>query len=132
MGRRSSNRIVAEQRASTHSARVAAAPNLFLFPRLSLLSLIEDRRLYDPSHDYRRARGLSRLDQSVVVAKPRSRVVGSRRGFVGDVFSFKDAKRVAVCLRRKERREVMFAKRKTGKGSRAPRRRNYYSSVSCR
>lgn len=40
--------------------------------------------------------------------------------------------KVALCVRRKVRREVIFAKRKFGAGSRARfRRRNYWSEVSC-
>ncbi|AJK28318.1 hypothetical protein [Eel River basin pequenovirus] len=46
--------------------------------------------------------------------------------------SFADPQRTFICVRRKRRKEVMFALRKTGKGSAArKRRRNFWSRVSC-
>lgn len=38
---------------------------------------------------------------------------------------------VTVCVRRKERRETLFALRKTGKGARSRKRRNSWSDVRC-
>lgn len=38
---------------------------------------------------------------------------------------------VMVCVRRKSRREVLFALRRTGKGGRARRRRSEFSNVRC-
>lgn len=46
---------------------------------------------------------------------------------------FLDSNRTVVCWRRKIRRAVLFAKGKTGKGSRNPnRRRNENSNIVCR
>lgn len=39
---------------------------------------------------------------------------------------------VLVCIRRHTRKEVLFAKGKTGKGSRSPKRLNAYSKVRCK
>lgn len=39
---------------------------------------------------------------------------------------------VVRCVRRKQRREVLFAKRRTRKGSGARRRRNQFSNTHCR
>lgn len=39
--------------------------------------------------------------------------------------------KVAICVRRKTRREVLFAKRKTRKGSGANKTRNFWSDVKC-
>ena len=44
---------------------------------------------------------------------------------------FRQAKYVAICVRRKERREVLFATRGRGKGARTPKRRNRWSNVRC-
>lgn len=46
-------------------------------------------------------------------------------------FKFAVPEKVTVCVRRKQRREVLFAKRKTGKGAKARRRRNYYTAIHC-
>lgn len=40
-------------------------------------------------------------------------------------------KKVAICIRRKQRREVILALGKGGKGARARRRRNRWSDVDC-
>lgn len=46
--------------------------------------------------------------------------------------AFEVPKRTVVCVRRKVRREVMFAKRRTGKGSsRSYRHRSQWSDVRC-
>lgn len=45
---------------------------------------------------------------------------------------FHNPKQVLVCVRRKQRREVLFAKMKTGKGARARRhKRNKWSEIQC-
>lgn len=45
---------------------------------------------------------------------------------------FSEPKQVAVCVRRKQRREVIFAKNKAGKGARARyRKRNLWSGTKC-
>ena len=45
--------------------------------------------------------------------------------------AFSQPKQVAVCIRRKARREVLFAKNRTGKGARSRRTRNQWSDVKC-
>lgn len=45
--------------------------------------------------------------------------------------AFVNPSRVGICIRRKVRREVLFALRKHGKGARSPRRRNFWSEVVC-
>lgn len=50
-----------------------------------------------------------------------------------DHYRFERPKQLPLCERRQRRKEVLFAKRLTGKGSRARfRRRNELSNVSCR
>ena len=44
---------------------------------------------------------------------------------------FEDASTVAICVRRKERREVLHAKRKIRKGGGSGRRHHWYSKIKC-
>lgn len=46
--------------------------------------------------------------------------------------AFNVPRETLVCVRRKVRRKVIFATRKTGKGSRSPRKLSRYSGVSCK
>ena len=104
-----------------------------LLSRSSLLD-IEDRRSFHPLQDYRPAKGSSKL-ASVLYVRP----VGDRKPakakskWSPETFSFTIPKKVSLCVRRHQRREVLFALKKTGKGSRKrERRRNYFSDVSCK
>lgn len=91
---------------------------------------VEDRRLWHPEPDL--VQGLSKLAPTVV-AKPAKARPGGRTGPSPDVFKFAVPEKVAVCVRRKQRREVIFAKGRAGKGAKARyRRRNDRSNVSCR
>lgn len=129
MSRRRSSRV---QRDVYSIASRAAVPfDLYAFRRLSVLpSLIkslEDRRVYHPERYYRPARALSKLAGSVKL----KRVAGNRqRLFAPDVLRFAIPEKVAVCVRRKERREVIFALKRFGRGG--ARRRSYFSDVSCK
>lgn len=57
--------------------------------------------------------------------------VSSARARAPDFTWFAQPRHVLVCVRRKERREVLFATRGRGKGSRTPKRRNAWSNVRC-
>lgn len=46
--------------------------------------------------------------------------------------AFAEPDRVLVCIRRQKRKEVLFAKRKAGRGGMRPPRRNWMSYISCR
>lgn len=92
----------------------------------SLVRSIEDRRFFHPERDYRPALSFGRRS-SVVIS---SSVAGRHVGVPARV-RFDLPERVAKCVRRKERREVMFAKRKTRKGAGSRRRRDWWSDVSC-
>lgn len=48
------------------------------------------------------------------------------------IITFEAPDRVAVCIRRKRRKEVLFAKRKAGRGGNRPPRRTWLSKISCR
>lgn len=98
--------------------------------RRRLVRLVEDRRHYDPVGDYRRARGLSRLASAVRLKRDSDATDHSNR-LRRDVFRFAIPEKVAICVRRKTRREVLFAERRIHSGAGARRARNYYSDVSC-
>lgn len=89
---------------------------------------VEDRRLFHPLGRVRPA--LSVSGQAHSLALPR----GSSRGvFLSSAVAFKSHKRVSICVRRKRRKEVIFALGRNGRGGsfRKPRR-NFYSDVECR
>lgn len=112
------------------SNRRLSAPSLLdslrLMASLSTLREIEDRRQFHPERQFRAARSLSKpLHRLVVSSTPKGRMpVGVR---------FEDPHKVLVCVRRNQRKEVLHALRKTGKGKAAkrPRRRSYYTDVRC-
>lgn len=93
-----------------------------LRPPVELLE-VEDRRTFHPLGGFRPARSLGpRSDARVQVRR-------FRPFRYSDVFQFAVPDRVAVCVRRRERREVLHAKRSLGRGA---GRRNYWSGISCR
>lgn len=100
-----------------------------------------DRREYHPLGRARppvKLNGVPRVRlqakrKPVATVKP-SFVAGDVNGAVADSLrgvQFEDARRVAICVRRRRRREVMFAIKKAGKIGQRPPRRNFYSEVSC-
>lgn len=111
------------------------------------LSFVEDRRRFDPEGDYAPARSASRRDQARILDSLTSPIpdpgrAGQLRSIARpkrsasffnsrSVFQFAVPRKVALCVRRKRRKEVLFAKRRTGKGARTPKRRNYWSEISC-
>lgn len=92
-----------------------------------VLTDIEDRRTFHPDGYFREARDLSGTPTSARLRDTRSRTARHQ------VLALDDHRHpVLVCVRRKQRREVIFAKRKHRKGAGARRRRrNYYSNVRC-
>lgn len=104
----------------------------------TVLQEIEDRRTYHPLGRSRPAR-FSTGGPSHVTVKDRPR---NGRFRYSDPFgssgtkafvAFTRPSAVAICVRRKTRKEVLFAKRKAGRGgSQRRHRRNWFSKVSCR
>lgn len=89
-----------------------------------LVRQLEDRRQFHPSRSLRPAGAMSRAARSLV--EPAA--VGSRTPGL----KFADPEKVSRCVRRKDRREVLFAKRLTRKGAGAShRRRNWFSAIGC-
>lgn len=99
--------IYAQQMAMLAKRQAAAA----------VLTQLEDRRRYNPTK---------------TVAAPRAtRRSATRLVDHGNQLGWAEPFRVAICTRRAIRRQIMFAIKKTGKGARAKRNRNYWSDVRC-
>lgn len=94
---------------------------------------LEDNRTFHPSGSSRAPRFAVRLSARDRQPSPRQRQVGYRpRSQTKAVIAFEQPDQVVLCVRRKERREVLFAKRRHGRGGRRPRRRTWKSQISCR
>lgn len=109
-------------------------PALSPLPSLSVnfspAPVVDDRRAYHPLADYRPALTIDGRPAPVQRKAVTSRFKPLPLG--REITAFAVPKTVSVCVRRGVRREVMFAKRLTRKGSSARRSRNFLSSVSCR
>lgn len=93
-----------------------------ILPKSSVLSQVEDRRRFTPTT----APILRTVKGKVAAFKPQFPF-----GVRGPVV-FELPKQAVVCLRRKMRRQVLFAKRKTRRGSGSRRRRNSTSRYKCK
>lgn len=92
------------------------------------LQQIEDRRRYHPLRALAPAQTFSNRAQRRLVEKPRL----TREVFPSLRLGFAVPSKVAACVRRKSRREVLFAIKGTGPGSRQKRRRrNELSNIQC-
>lgn len=108
-------------------------------PKLNLRP-VEDRRTWHPQGKKRPAASLDAPRHRLVVSsKPLSHPAPSRRAkpsvaraTLPHTVQFAAPARVLICIRRKKRKEVLFAKKLTGKGARARRhRQSEYTGVKC-
>lgn len=118
-----------------------ASPRLLSLPRLiqptslanfNHLRAIEDRRTYHPQK-HRSAKSLDRSHHDLVTPVTRSGNKNKDRFAylrLPSAVQFKAPKKVLICIRRKRRKEVLFAFKKTKGGSRR-HRRNYFSDIRC-
>lgn len=112
-------------------------PNRRLPPRVSslfsrpLLS-VSDRRQFHPDDMFAPVFSYDRRSRKIVErnVNPVRKSTQYASPF-GSSFGFAVPHKVSLCVRRKQRREVLFALKRTGKGSRTPKRRNYWSDVRC-
>jgi len=88
-----------------------------------------DRRVFHPDGRFRPAPVLVRAARRLVVARPKR--PGRSAMQLNHRIGFAIPAKVMICVRRKERREVIFAKRYSGKGARSRKTRNIWSSVQC-
>lgn len=100
-------------------------------PRLHFdLTPVEDRRQYHPLNVFRPARTVFGSKVGPLrVARPSA---GATRKRLPIGVRFDVPAQVAVCVRRKRRKEVLHALKRVGKGSGGgKRRRNFWSGVQC-
>lgn len=98
-----------------------------------------DNRLFHPDPVTRtisEPRSASRLviPRESAVSPRRSvqdRPGNSRTARLPHQLAFSQPKQVSVCIRRKARREVLFAKQRTRKGAGSRRHRNQWSEIKC-
>lgn len=103
-------------------------------PSSTLLSDIEDRRTYHPDGPSRPARSLDRPTHTLVLPVHPKNVNKSRAGLsaLPKTVQFQAPKKVLVCIRRNQRKQVLHALKLTGKGSKARRhRKTEYTSIRC-
>lgn len=115
---------------------VRTIPRIVRVPSRSRLILIEDRRTWTPEASlvpsqtaiYRR----TPLKKVSGVPTYRLKVKPSPRRSIPPGIQFADQQRLVLCIRRKQRKQVLHALRKVGKGQkhRNPKR-NFWSSISC-
>lgn len=102
---------------------------------LTPLSVFEDRREWNPEGDNAPARSFNKSRHRLVSIprRPRKSVAYIKPNFyTPDVVAFHAPRKVLICVRRKRRKEVMFALNKAGKAGQRSPRFNEYSEVSCR
>lgn len=89
---------------------------------------LQDRRLFHPERDWS-IYDLEGKPATYKLSHPQrpARFYDPTTARIG----FSHPLRIKECLKRKMRREVLFAKRKTGKGSGSPRRLTLLSSIKC-
>lgn len=109
----------------------AYIPRLPSRPAVALRA-VEDRRHFHPDQAYRPALGFSRRDQSRVVLRNPTKVAKRyNRLVIPDVFGFRAPNYVAICIRRKIRKEVIHALKLEKRGAGGAKRRNFWSGVKC-
>lgn len=106
------------------------------------LRQVEDRRRFHPEGFYAPAATIGpRWSRSLVVSSLQKRPVQSSTrssmrswlpGALPSRLRFKSPERVAVCVRRSIRREVLHAFKKTGRGGQRKPRFSWHSQISCR
>lgn len=116
-------------------AKPIRLPRLTQLPSVTLKT-IEDRRTHYPDPYTRPAaslpRSASRLVVSPNVNKPYVKTKPTHPGAIPTGVSFAVPDRVAICVRRNRRKEVLHALKRVGKGSgRSKRRKSRFSGVSC-
>lgn len=103
--------------------------------RSTFVIIPADRREFDP--DPYVARSFSNRSARVTVAPPtiksRPAVRNGRPKFFPsrEQHVFAAPQSVAICVRRKQRREVLFAKKLKTSGRGRSKRRNYHSNIRC-
>ena len=93
------------------------------------LRLLEDRRTFHPDKMTRPAGAVTK--KATRLRAGRSSSISRPHGPLPHHVGFSIPKQVAICIRRKIRKQVLFAKNKTRKGSGSRRNRNEWSDIVC-
>lgn len=145
MGRRSRNRSGQEERDPSPIANDPLDSLLFepVSPATPFspspvpfddLAEIQDRRLFHPDPDYvGTITGDAEIGEVYSPSVPRktNKKHPLQTSMPRGVMAFSQPAHVAVCVRRQQRREVLHALRKTGRGGSARRRYNHNSKIRC-
>jgi len=122
-GRRGNTLSTANRRLPTLSPS-----NPWAMSDYSLLSEVEDRRTYHPDGPVRSPRDVRGLRVSTSAApRPPKDPWAATPSRV----AFSVPQEVLVCVRRKQRKEVLHALNKTGKSGQKRPHRNYFSDIQC-
>lgn len=108
---------------------LTSLPTVRSYPR-TVLTAIDDRRTFDFEPATRPARlfsGSTATTTATPVAKKSERA----RSRVPYQIAFSAPQETLVCIRRKQRREVLHAHKKTGKRGQRRRRWSTYSDTKC-
>lgn len=124
-----------ERGATATSNQRLLEPSISITPSRSYLQEIEDRREFHPERADRPALSLfgrpHRLTEHKVVHRRARPVLLKRSSMPPQPIGFVNPQQVVVCVRRKQRKEVLFALGKTGRGARRKPRRTWRSEISC-
>lgn len=127
---KSKSRNRQSRRDAISSLMPTALPSAVRSPSRSLLRQIEDRRSFYPEPATRPALLFSGAKHSLIASTPKKATKRAKSRVPSQV-AFYAPSQVLVCVRRKRRKEVLHALRKTGKrGQRRPRR-NSLSHIRC-
>jgi len=118
------------------NSTIAKTPSLpFSAKKLADYRVIQDRRRFDPAGRYANAKTIRGKNHELTARRSSpNRTLRDRnvRPRVQERIGFIDPARVLVCVRRNVRREVLHAKRKTGRRGQKRARWNQWSRVRCR
>lgn len=108
---------------------------LDFFDRLEDLRTYEDRREFNPDGQFRNARSFNDWWHRLITAPAPAPARFSTRTFkIGPPakIGFQDPEKVLTCVRRQIRKEVMFAKRRTGRRGQKKPNWTWRSHVTCK
>ena len=98
----------------------------------SYLQKLEDRRTFHPEKNYRPLSHVRNAAKLIAVDRTYSNNKRPIPSHTKARIAFADPKRIALCIRRQKRKEVLHALNKTGKIGQKKPQRNEYSSISCK
>lgn len=146
MARRSKNKGTTHNTYQSNYTDPMRDINIIASPllRVSLpapLTLLEDRRTYHPDGLFRSPAAVPRYSSRLVISPAKKWSKSNARNTVRSrvrlfesppaTVGFQRPSRVALCVRRKTRREVLFARGSGGKGNRKGKR-TYTSQFHCK